>query len=401
MRKLLLLVLLALVYGEIYGQDARTRLEAQRKQLQQEIVQINGMLQKNKTQKADALESLEDLFLKIDRLRELIRLTNRQINALTSQINKNQADISALEEELAILKEDYASMIVKSRKNSSQQNRLMFLFSSENFWQAIKRVRYMNQYAAYRKQQGENIAKKTKTLRQLNENLVSQKAVKEELLSDNRKVQEQFEQERKKQQNVLQNLRSIESKYAAQIKKKQRQTVKIDREINRLIREAIAASNKKAGTTNVSFALTPEAKALAANFIANKGRLPWPVRKGVVIQKFGTQRHAVVRTTTIKSNGVTIATSNGAKARAVFEGTVLNIVQFQGSNPIVLIQHGNYVTAYKNLASVSVQKGDKVVSKQEIGSIFTNPTTQRTSLQFSVFYNTTPKNPADWIFQMR
>ena len=401
MRKLLLLVLLGLVYGEIYGQDARTRLEAQRKQLQQEIVQINGMLQKNKTQKADALESLEDLFLKIDRLRELIRLTNRQINALTSQINKNQADISALEEELAILKEDYASMIVKSRKNSSQQNRLMFLFSSENFWQVIKRVRYMNQYAAYRKQQGENIAKKTKTLRQLNENLVSQKAVKEELLSDNRKVQEQFEQERKKQQNVLQNLRSNESKYAAQIKKKQRQTVKIDREIDRLIREAIAASNKKAGTTNVSFALTPEAKALAANFIANKGRLPWPVRKGVVIQKFGTQRHAVVRTTTIKSNGVTIATSNGAKARAVFEGTVLNIVQFQGSNPIVLIQHGNYVTAYKNLASVSVQKGDKVVSKQEIGSIFTNPTTQRTSLQFSVFYNTTPKNPADWIFQMR
>ena len=401
MRKLLLLVLLGLVYGEIYGQDVRARLEAQRKQIQQEIVQINGMLQKNKTQKADALESLEDLFLKIDRLRELIRLTNRQINVLTSQINKNQADISALEEELAILKEDYASMIVKSRKNSSQQNRLMFLFSSENFWQAIKRVRYMNQYAAYRKQQGEKIAKKTEILRQLNETLVSQKAMKEELLSDNRKVQEQFEQERKKQQKALQNLRSNESRYAAKIKKKQSQTAKIDKEIDRLIREAIAASNKKAGTTNVSFALTPEAKALAANFTANKGRLPWPVRKGVVIQKFGTQRHSVVRTTTIKSNGVTIATSPGTKARAVFAGTVLKIVQFQGSNPIVLIQHGNYVTAYKNLASVSVQKGDKVISKQEIGTIFTNPTTQRTSLQFSVFHNTTPKNPAYWIFQMR
>ena len=401
MSKLLLLVLLGLVFGEIHGQDARSRLEAQRKQLQQEIVQINGMLQKNKNQKADALESLEDLFLKIDRLRELIRLINRQINSLTSQINKNQADISAQEEELAILKEDYASMIVKSRKNSSQQNRLMFLFSSENFWQAIKRIRYMNQYAAYRKQQGENIAKKTEILRQLNETLVSQKAVKEELLSDNRKVQEEFEQERKKQQKALQNLRLNESKYAAQIKKKQRQTAKIDQEINRLIREAIAASNKKVGTTNVSFALTPEAKALAANFNANKGRLPWPVRKGVVIQKFGTQRHAVVRTTTVKSNGVTIATSPGTKVRAVFEGTVLNIVQFQGSNPIVLIQHGNYVTAYKNLASVSVQKGDKVVSKQDIGTIFTNPTTQRTTLQFSVFYNTTPKNPADWIFQMR
>jgi septal ring factor EnvC (AmiA/AmiB activator) len=401
MKKLLLVLLLGIFCGELYGQDARARLESQRKQLQQEIVQINGMLQKNKSQKADALESLEDLFLKIDRLRELLRLTNRQINGLTSQINSNQAKITALEEELEILKEDYASMIVKSRKNASQQNRLMFLFSSDNFWQAIKRVRYMNQYAAYRKQQGENIAKKTETLRELNETLSAQKAVKEELLADNRKVQVQFQQERKKQEKVIQNLRSNESKYAAQIKKKQRQTAKIDKEIGRLIREAIAASNKKAGTKNVSFALTPEAKALAASFTANKGRLPWPVRKGVVIQKFGTQRHAVVRTTTIKSNGVTIATSPGTKARAVFEGTVLNIVQFQGSNPIVLIQHGSYVTAYKNLASVSVQKGDKVVSKQEIGTIFTNPTTQRTTLQFSVFYNTTPKNPADWIFQMR
>jgi septal ring factor EnvC (AmiA/AmiB activator) len=292
-------------------------------------------------------------------------------------------------------------MIVKSRKNASQQNRLMFLFSSDNFWQAIKRVRYMNQYAAYRKQQGENIVKKTETLGDLNQTLTAQKAVKEELLADNQKAQAQFQQERKKQEKVIQNLRSNESKYAAQIKKKQRQTAKIDKEIDRLIREAIAASNKKAGTKNVSFALTPEAKALAASFTANKGRLPWPVRKGVVIQKFGTQRHAVVRTTTIKSNGVTIATSPGTKARVVFEGTVLNIVQFQGSNPIVLIQHGSYVTAYKNLASVSVQKGDKVVSKQEIGIIFTNPTTQRTTLQFSVFYNTTPKNPADWIFQMR
>ena len=401
MKKLLLVLLLGIFCGKLYGQDALARLESQRKQLQQEIVQINGMLQKNKSQKADALESLEDLFLKIDRLRELLRLTNRQINGLTSQINSNQAKITALEEELEILKEDYASMIVKSRKNASQQNRLMFLLSSDNFWQAIKRVRYMNQYAAYRKQQGENIAKKTETLRELNETLTAQKAVKEELLADNRKVQAQFQQERKKQEKVIQNLRSNESKYAAQIKKKQRQTAKIDKEIDRLIREAIAASNKRAGTTNVSFALTPEAKALAASFTANKGRLPWPVRKGVVIQKFGTQRHAVVRTTTIKSNGVTIATSPGTKARAVFEGTVLNIVQFQGSNPIVLIQHGSYVTAYKNLASVSVQKGDKVVSKQEIGTIFTNPTTQRTTLQFSIFYNTTPKNPAEWIFQMR
>jgi septal ring factor EnvC (AmiA/AmiB activator) len=401
MRKFLLGLLLIGLCGTMQGQDARGRLEAQRKQLQQEIVQINGMLKKNKSKKTDALETLEDLFLKIDRSRELLRLTNRQINGLSNQINSNQSKIDALVEELEILKQDYASMIVKSRKNASQQNRLMFLFSSDNFWQAIKRVRYMKQYTAYRKQQGVKIEQKTQILRQLNITLNKQKAVKEELLADNRKVQAQFERDRKTQEKVLSKLRSKESSYAAQIKKKQRQTAKIDKEINRLIREAIAASNKKAGTKNVNFALTPEAKALAASFTANKGRLPWPVRKGVVTQKFGTQPHPVVRTTTIKSNGVTIATSPVTAARAVFEGPVLNIVQFQGSNPIVLIQHGNYVTAYKNLATVLVKKGEKVIAKQEIGTIFTNPTTQRTTLQFSVFYNTTPKDPAQWIFQMR
>ena len=135
-------------------------------------------------------------------------------------------------------------MIVKSRKNASQQNRLMFLFSSDNFWQAIKRVRYMNQYAAYRKQQGQNIAKKTEILRELNETLTAQKAIKEELMADNRKVQAQFQQERKKQEKVIQNLRSNESKYSAD-QKETTSNGRIDKEIDRLIQEAIAASNKK------------------------------------------------------------------------------------------------------------------------------------------------------------
>ena len=264
----------------------------------------------------------------------------------------------------------------------------------------VKRIRYMKQYAAYRQKQGIKIAEKTKTLQELNTTLNQQKTTKESLVTENRTAQRQLEAERSIQQEMIRSLRSKTSRYAAQIKKKQQQTARINKEIDRLIREAIAASNKKAGTTTADFALTPEAKALAASFSANKGRLPWPVRKGVVIQKFGTQRHAVVRTTTIKSNGVTIATSPGTKARAVFEGTVLNIVQFQGSNPIVLIQHGNFVTAYKNLASVEVKKGDKVMAKQDIGTVFTNTGTNRTTLQFSIFRSTTPQNPADWIYQM-
>ena len=393
-------LLLLFVWGLGYAQDAKARLEAQRKHLQQEIVQINGLLQQNKNKTSNALETVEDLALKIDRLDQLIRLTNRQVNTLNQQIQVNQRNIDNLRTELEALKTDYAEMIVKSRKNASQQNRLMFLLSSESFFQALKRIRYMKQYAAYRQKQGIKIAEKTKTLQELNSILNQQKSTKESLVAENRTAQRQLEAERDIQQEMIRSLQSKTSRYAAQIKKKQQQTARINKEIDRLIREAIAASNKKAGTTTADFALTPEAKALAASFSANKGRLPWPVRKGVVIQKFGTQRHAVVRTTTIKSNGVTIATSPGTKARAVFEGTVLNIVQFQGSNPIVLIQHGNFVTAYKNLASVEVKKGDKVMAKQDIGTVFTNTGTNRTTLQFSIFRTTTPQNPADWIYQM-
>ena len=393
-------LLLLFVLGLGYAQDAKARLEAQRKQLQQEIVQINGLLQQNKNKTSNALETVEDLALKIDRLDQLIRLTNRQVNTLNHQIQVNQRNIDNLRTELEALKADYAEMIVKSRKNASQQNRLMFLLSSESFFQALKRIRYMKQYAAYRQKQGIKIAEKTKTLQELNSILNQQKTTKESLVAENRTAQRQLEAERSIQQELIRSLRSKTSRYAAQIKKKQQQTARINKEIDRLIREAIAASNKKAGTTTADFALTPEAKALAASFSANKGRLPWPVRKGVVIQKFGTQRHPVVRTTTIKSNGVTIATSPGTKARAVFEGTVLNIVQFQGSNPIVLIQHGNFVTAYKNLASVEVKKGDKVKAKQDIGTVFTNTGTNRTTLQFSIFRSTTPQNPADWIYQL-
>ncbi len=379
------------------AQDKKATLEAQKKRLQQEIVQINALLKSSAKKRANVLTEVETVQLKMDRQDALIRLTNRQINQLNQKITLNLRNIEQLRAELTQLKKDYAEMVVAARKNQSTQNRLMFLLSSESFWQAYKRMAY----AAYRKQQGEQIAEKTKTLQQYTNDLVAQRKNKERLIRENRDAQKALDTVRARQNNLVQQLKKKEKSYAAQIKKKQKQQEAIDKEINRLIREAIAASNKKAGTKTTSFVLTPEAKALAASFAANKGRLPWPVEKGIVIQKFGTQRHPVVRTTTIKSNGVTLSVPAGAEARSVFEGKVLNIVQFKGSNPIVLVQHGNYITSYKNLSKVYVKKGDKLSAKQVIGQIFTNKDTGKTALQFSLFQNTTPQNPALWLYQMK
>lgn len=383
------------------AQDKKAALEAQKKRLQQEIVQINALIKTSAKKRANVLTQVETVQLKMDRQDALIRLTNRQINRLNQEININLRNIEKLRTELTSLKKDYAEMVVSARKNKSTQNRLMFLLSSESFWQAYKRMAYMKQYAAYRKQQGEQIAAKTKALQQYTSDLVAQRKDKKQLIEENRKTQKELDSIRKRQSSLVLELKKRERNYSAQIKKKQKQQEAIDKEIARLIREAIAASNKKAGTKTGNFVLTPEAKALAASFASNKGRLPWPVEKGIVTQRFGTQRHPVVRTTTIKSNGVSLSVPAGASARSVFEGIVLNIVQFKGSNPIVLIQHGNYITSYKNLSKVYVKKGDRVTAKQAIGQIFTNKDTGKTTLQFSLFQNTTPQNPALWLYQMK
>jgi len=390
------------ILGVAQSNAARQKsLESQKIRLQAEIKQINNLLFNTTKKQKSVLSQVEDLNVKISVRSDLVKINDQQANLLTRQINVNQRNITNLRKELETLKKDYAEMIQKSYKSKSSQNRLMFLFSSEGFLQAYKRIQYMKQYADFRKSQGEKIAEKTKTLQSLNQDLLEQKAQKEVLVAENRKVQEQLQQERKSQQRLIQSLKSKSRSLAVEIRQKQQRAEAIDREIDRLIREAIAASNKAAGKSSENaFALTPEAKLLAANFMANKGKLPWPVEKGIVIQRFGTQPHPVVKTTMIKSNGVTIATAPKTEARAVFEGEVMSILSFKGSNPTVLIKHGNFITTYKNLGKVYVKKGDKVKAKQTLGEIYTHPQTGKTTIQFSVFSNSTPQNPKGWIYRM-
>ena len=403
LRQLCLIFFLLLTsFGMAQLNSARQKtLENQKKRLQQEIKQINTLLFKNTKKEKSLLSQVEDLNIKISVRSDLVKVNNQQANLLTQQINLNQRNITDLRKELEALKKDYAEMIQKSYKSKSSQNRLMFLFSSEEFLQAYKRVQYMKQYANFRKKHGEEIAEKTSTLQSLNKTLLKQKAYKENLVIENRKVKEQLKQERKSQQKLIKGLKNKSRSLAADIKQRQLKASAIDREIKRLILVAIAASNRAAGKkSNNAFALTPEAKLLAANFLANKGKLPWPVKKGIVIQRFGTQPHPVVKTTMIKSNGVTIATSPKSEARAVFDGEVMTILSFKGSNPTILIKHGSFITTYKNIGKVYVKKGDKVKAKQNIGEIFTHPKTGKTTLQFSVFNELKPQNPKSWIYMM-
>ena len=402
--RLLISVILCLLFFNnfIFSQDISIRqkgLEKKSLKLRKEIKQINNLLFLNKKIKKSTLTEAEDVEIKISIRRELIKINNEQVNSLDKLININQRDISENRSEIKSLKNDYSEMVKNAYKSKSMQNRLMFIFSSEDLLQAYKRLNYLKQYSAFRKKQVEKIKEKTLILQELNQDLIKQKQKRKLLVEDNRRENEKLIEEQNQQNKILKELKRKSRYFTKQIKIKQLQAESIDKEIQKLIREAIAFSNKKEkNKLSNFFKLTPEAKVLADNFRANKGKLPWPVLKGVIIQKYGTQAHPVVKTTKIKSTGITIASIDNAEVRAVFEGQVMSILSFKNSNPTVLIKHGNYITAYKNLSKVFVKKGQRLDSKETIGEVFTNSETGRTVLQFSIFNAMKPENPSLWLY---
>jgi septal ring factor EnvC (AmiA/AmiB activator) len=274
--------------------------------------------------------------------------------------------------------------------------------SSQNFYQAFKRMQYLKQYTQYRKQQGVQIASKTEDLITLNNDLTTQRKEKESLIAENKLARKELFEEISDQKGLLSTIRKNESNYAIAINKKKAEAKKIDEQIERLIRSAIAASNKKAGNTanSSTFILTPEAALVATNFSANKGRLIWPVEKGIKRQGFGIYSDAVYPGIKHQNNGVIIATDKGARARAVFEGEVIAILAVPGGGKGVQVKHGNYISTYYNLADLYVKKGDKVAAKEELGEIYTNRLSGLTQLKFYLYRDATRLNPEEWIYQL-
>ncbi|MCF6347407.1 MAG: peptidoglycan DD-metalloendopeptidase family protein [Flavobacteriaceae bacterium] len=376
-------------------------MENKRKQLQKEIKEINSLLFKSKEEAETLLSDLDDITQKINVRSQLIRTINQEAEVLSKEISKNEKKIASQEKKLDILKKEYANMVVKSYKSKNKNSRLLFLLSSKNFLQAYKRLQYIKQYATYRKQQGEEIKATTVNLRVLTDSLQVKEDEKQLLIALHIKEKESVNREKISQEKLVTKVKAKEKKYITQIKRIQKEERKLDKKIQRLILEAIARSNRKSGNKkSTSFKLTPESKKLETSFIANKGKLPWPTKKGTVIRKYGKQKHPTLAGITIQSNGVQVATEKKAMARAIFDGTVLSIQLLPGRKKMVLVQHGNYITAYKNLDNVLVEKGEKVKTKQNIGTIHTDTTTGKTVLAFSLFKETKIQNPELWIGKM-
>jgi septal ring factor EnvC (AmiA/AmiB activator) len=388
--------------------NKQKELEEKRQTILNEIKQINSLLFATKKEEKSVLSQVEDLNSKITARQNLIRVTNQQANYLSREINNNKAKIILLESELKDLKEDYALMIEKSYKSKSKHSRVMFLLSSESFLQAYKRLQYMKQYANHRKMQGESIKKKSMVLEELNQGLSEDKKKKQTLIEENKLEKNRLSNELEEQNELVSALKKDGNKFTRQIQKKQKEANKIDKQIEKLIRDAIAASNKKNAdkrgvkdnSSSIRLALTPESKLLAADFTKNKGKLPWPIKNGVVVKRFGNTRHPQLPNITTYCSGVEITTEKNAKARAVFNGEVMEIQKIKGASNAVFIQHGNYITVYQNLINVVVKKGDKVVTKQEIGSVATKVSSGKSILKFLIYQNDQKMNPSSWIYKL-
>ena len=407
MPKFLLSILFLCLTSLGWGQESQQeKLEQRKAQIQQEIRENEKQLQSVKKKEKSAVTVVMLQANKIKLQEKLIKTTEKQAKVLGNDMYINQVKINKLKKELEVLKEDYARMIVKSYKSRSEESRAMFLLSSENFLQAYKRAQYMKQYSSFRKMQGEEIKSKSLELQDYNGRLAIQKKEKQKIIAEREKERLALEKQKKEQLRLVNAIKKDKNKIMAAIRKKQSETKAIDRQIDRLIREAIAEANRKAakdgtatGGSSSRIALTAEAKILADNFRANKGKLPWPVEKGFVSLGYGKQPHPVYPTLVINNSGVEITTESGAYARSVFAGEVTNIMVLSPVNKAVMIQHGDCFTVYQNLSSVSVSKGDKVGIKQNLGKIRTN-SEGKTVLKFTISQNATYNNPASWLYNM-
>ena len=396
------------------------QLEERKAQIQAQIRENEKLLQNVKKQEKSVLNVIGLKDQKIRLKENLISTNESQAKVLNNDMYKNQVQINRLNKELDVLKKDYAEMILKSYKSRSTQSRAMFLLSSENFLQAYKRVQYMKQYSSYRKTQGEEITEKTNELSGFNKNLNVQKQVKQKLIKENEGEKVVLEKEKKEQVVLVNSIKKDKKKIASEIKQQQQETRAIDRQIDRLIRDAIVEANKKAAAANAKanpkkvvtaaetratesstkIVLTAEGKIESDNFKNNKGRLPWPVERGVVSLKFGDQPHPLYPTLTIHNSGVEITTDQGANARSVFAGEVTQVQVVSPVNKAVIIKHGDFFTVYQNLSKVYVREGEKVAIKQSLGQIRTSGDTGKTVMKFMISQNTTYSNPALWLFNM-
>lgn len=387
-KRLFVLSLILCFLLPAFGESVKD-LQKKQKKLQQEIEQTNKMLKQTKKDEKVTLNKLQLLGQNIQNQKKLIHTLDNEITALNREMSQLSSTRDSLQRVLEGHKADYAQMVRQSHYARIQQSPLLFLLSSDSFQQLARRARYLQEFAHFRQQQVRRIERTQAEIDTQNELLQANKSDKQSALSTRKREQENLKRDERKQQNMLSQLKSKEKDLNKQIQQKQKKV----NELNKKIDEIVRKETEKASKTT----LTKEQQLIAGGFEANKGRLPWPVEQGMISGHFGKQQHPVYSQVTIDNKGIYLQTVAGAKARAVYKGEVTSCFMVANTYAVI-VQHGNYRTVYSNLSKLSVKQGDKIETKQAIGTIFTDPDQdQKTELYFQIYKDRNILNPESWI----
>ncbi|CAN5544095.1 peptidoglycan DD-metalloendopeptidase family protein [soil metagenome] len=390
--------------GSAFAQKQNKKdLENKKKQLQKEIEQTNLLLAETKKNKKLSLNQLVMLNKKISAREELIATINNEIGVLNKQIRENNESINGLQKDLTKLKAEYAKMIYYAYKNQDSYSRLMFVFASADFEQAYMRLKYLQQYSEYRHKQAERIIQTKKSLNEKVQELEVKKSDQRVLLGSEETEKKSLTSEKTEKEQVFSGLQQQESKLKKDLEKKKQDAKKLEQAIQRVLEKELEKAQAQAAKENKSkpqkLILTPESQLLSNSFSNNKNKLPWPVAKGVISEHFGVHPHPLMKDIDINNNGVDITTNSGALARAVFDGEVKAVVNMPGAGQFILLRHGEFLTIYSNLKDVYVKVGDKVTTKQNIGSVLLDDDDSKTVMHFEVWKGQTKLNPEDWLYK--
>src|SRR5690554_303252 len=385
----------------------RKKLEAEKAKIEREIAKINSILNETKKTKRLSASQLNILRKKIRDREKLIANISKQTQALNGEIQNTQKSIFQLNEEINFLKKEYIQMLRMAQKNKTSANRLLFIFSAKDYSQAYQRYVFFKQYGQLQKQKMFEIQQKTNELEKKTNELVVKKVNQESLLSQQEKQKSELTKEQRIKQSTINSLQKKERQLAKQIKEKQARRKKLQNQINAAIqaevkRQAqIAAKSKtkdesKTSSKEYVMSATPEEIQLSKDFTSNKGRLPWPTEHGIITSNYGTHPHPDIKGVMIENLGVDIRTKRGSSVRAVFDGEVVRVFTGPNGQKVIILRHGEYMTVYTNLSNVFVSAGNKVKTKQSIGTIHTN-TEDVTEINFQVWKGNNRQNPSTWI----
>ena len=412
--------LLFTAYGFAQSGKSSTQLKKDKQKIENEIAQTQKLLKKTESNQKAAVQQAALLRQQIQNREKIITNLNSQIIQMEDEQEQNQQEINQLEKKLSYMKADYAQVVYNAYRNRRLMDKVTFILAADDFSQMFRRLRYYAIFSRNVREQAERITKTTEELTKKNEEIVVLKNDKLNTLSSKEQEIKNLEIDRRKKTQNAEKLKKESKKLNDDLKKQQQQRKNIEAAIQKAVKEEIARANaerekkakaaakgKSSGTSgstkpstspksSATITLTPEEQTLNTSFINNKGRLPWPVAKGAKVSDFGSYPHTDVPSVQVDNHGIDIMVEAGTPARAVFEGVVTGVMNIMGTT-VVMVRHGEYLKVYQNLSSASVKKGDKVSTKQTIGTVAKSSSSNTYELHFEIWKNDRYVNPNEWL----